>query len=156
MKRKIFYILLVLILVGVTGCGKNNEKITMTCTGEKDNSSGFEVQNVITYNFSEEQYVTDYSNITNQKFDDKSLYETYKTAQEESAKDTSIENVTYDLKSEDENMTLVFTMTIKNINVDDAETEEEKENYKVKNLLETNESNGYICKLEGIQKSELK
>lgn len=53
-------------------------------------------------------------------------------------------------------MTLVFTMTVKNINVDDAESEEEKENYKAKNLLSSVESSGYTCTVEGIDRSELK
>lgn len=164
MKRKILFSLALFMLIGgVAGCGKTEEakentdgKITITCTSEKDNSTGIETQNVSTYHFNKEQYVTDYSVDTTQKFEDKDLYNEYKTAQEETVKDTSDENVSYNLKSDDDTMTLVFTMTVKNINVDDAESEEEKENYKAKNLLSSVESSGYTCTVEGIDRSELK
>ena len=160
-KRKLLFSLALFILImGVAGCGKTeevkDEKITITCSSEKDDSTGFEIQNVSTYHFNKEQYVTDYSVVATQKFQDKDLYNEYKTAQEETVKDTSNENVSYDLKSDDDTMTLVFTMNVKDINVDDAESEEEKDNYKAKNMLSSVEENGYTCTVEGIDRSELK
>lgn len=159
MKRKIFYAFIALTLViGLTGCGKEKKEssnIAIICTSEKDNSTGIEIQNESTYNFDENQNVTSYSVVTTQKFDDESLYKEYKTAQEETVKDSS-DDVVYDLKSDDKEKTLVFTMTINNINVDDAETTEEKENLKASSILESVEESGYTCKVEGIDRSKLK
>ena len=161
MKRKVlFSLVLIIIILIVAGCSKtkisSNEQITMTCTGEKDNSTGFEIQNIVTYHFSDKQYVTSYSVVTTQKFDDKSVYEEYKKAQEETVSGYSDGDITYNLKSDDKNMSLVFTMTINNINVDDAETEEEKKNLKASSVLKSNESSGYTCVVDGISKKEIK
>jgi len=164
MKKILLLVLTLLALVfGITGCGKieknnknTNEKITMTCTGEKENSNGIELQNIVTYYFNNEQYTTGYSVTTTQKFEDKSLYKEYKSAQEESVSDTSNKDIVYDLKSDDKKLTLVFTMTLKNLNVDDAKTEEEKNNFKASEILNSNESSGYTCIVDGIKKSELK
>ena len=161
MKKKVLYGFIALLIVTVvTGCGKEKEEekkeLTIVCTSEKDTSSGFEMQNELTYSFDDNQYATSYSVATTQKFDDKSLYDMYKTAQEETAKDTSSENFVYDLKSNDEDMTLVFTVTIKNYNVDNAESEEDKDALKASSILQTNEEQGYTCKVNGLDRSELK
>ena len=161
MKRKIFYTFIVLMLIiGISGCAKNDNKnssdvITIACKDEKDKSTGIEIQNETTYHFNKEQYATDYSVTTTQKFDDKAVYNEYKTAQEGTVKSSS-DNVIYDLKADDKKMTLIFTMTIKNINVNDAETEEEKERYKASNVLKSVEDGGYTCEVKGIDKDKLK
>ena len=168
MKRKLLYSLVALTLVvGLTGCGKTEKKkeqksndlkaaFTIECTDEKDDSFGFETQNVITYYFNKEQYVTDYCVTTTQKFDDEEIYEEYKAAQEETVKNTSSDIVTYDLKYDDKTKTLVFTVAIKNIDVNEAETEEEKAGLKASAILKSNEELKYTCTIEGIDKSELK
>ena len=163
MKKSLLYVLaLLIIVIGVTACGKTEEKnkntsgkITITCTSEKEKNVGLETQNVVTYHFNEEQYVTDYSVTTTQKFDKESVYKEYKAAQEESV-NSSDGDISYDLKSDDKAKTLVFTMTINEINVDDAETEEEKNNLKASSIIKTSESSGNTCTIEGIDKSDLK
>ena len=154
--KKIFYTIIVFILiVGVTGCGKDEGKITITCTSKEDKLGSMETQNVTTYHFDDNQYVTDYSIVTTQKFEDKSTYDEYKKAQEETL-ESSTEDVTYDLKADDKKMTLVFTMTIKKIDINNAETEEEKDSLKASSILDRNESVGSTCKVKGISKSKLK
>jgi len=164
MKKKILFSLAFLIFASsLIGCSKIEEKqadatngdITITCTDEKDNSTGIEIQNVTTYHFDEEQYVTDYSIETTQKFKDKSTYKEYKKAQEETSSDTSSEDISYDLKSDDKKLILVFTMTIKDINIDDAETEEEKDSLKASTILKRKEEANSTCRLDGIDRSEL-
>ena len=154
--KKIFYTIIVFILiVGVTGCGKDEGKITITCTSKEDKLGSMETQNVTTYHFDDNQYATDYSIVTTQKFEDKSTYDEYKKAQEETL-ESSTEDVTYDLKADDKKMTLVFTMTIKKIDINNAETEEEKDSLKASSILDRNESVGSTCKVKGISKSKLK
>ena len=158
MKRKLLYALVALILaVGLTGCGKEkgDGTFTITCTTEKDNSTGIETQTVVTYHFNKEQYATDYSSATTQKFNDKEVYEEYKKAQEETVKDTTEENISYDLKSDDDAMTLVFTMNYKNIYAS-ATTDEEKDSIKASKILKTNEELKATCKVEGIDKNNIK
>ena len=161
MKNKLLYgFVALLVVAGATGCGKakvEDKTLSIVCTSEKETSDGFESQVEATYNFDDNQYATDFTVTSTQKFDDKSVYDVFKAAQEETAKDTSEENVTYDLKTNDETMTLVFTMTVKNINVNDAETEEEKESLKASSVLKSVETEeGYACKVNGIDRSELK
>lgn len=161
MKRKLFYGFIALTLVAsLTGCGKeekNSEKaaFTITCVGEKDDSVGFETQNSTTYNFNSNQYVIGYSVTTTQKFEDSEVYNMYKSAQEGTVSDNSEENISYELKSDDEKMTLVFTMSIKNIDVEDADTEEEKENYKASAVLSSSRALGNTCTVDGIDESKL-
>ena len=165
MKRKLIYgITALMFAICLTGCGKTEEKeevsnidaaFLIKCEAAKENMNGMETQNTTTYYFNDEQYIIAYSIATTQKFEDKSVYEEYKKAQEESAKDTSIEDVTYSLKTDDKNKTLVFTMTIKNMDVSNAESEEEKETYKASNMLKTNEDAGSTCTVNGISKDAL-
>lgn len=165
MKKRLFYIFLVLIIViSFTGCNKKEmgEKsdniqsaFTITCAGSKEKFSGMETQNTTTYYFNENQYATDYSVVTTQIFTDKNLYKEYKAAQEESTK-SSEENITYNLESDDKKLTLVFTMTIKNINVDDTQTEEEKESLKASSILKSNEELKTTCNVDGIDKNKIK
>lgn len=160
MKRKIFYAFIALIfMISLTGCGKKateGETFTIICTTEKDITVGFEHQNVTTYNFNKDQYVTDYSVETTQKFDKKDVYNEYKSAQEVTVKDTSDENITYDLKSDDKNMTLIFTMKVKNIDINKAESEEEKNNLKASSILKSNEEHNVSCVVKGIDKDKIK
>lgn len=93
---------------------------------------------------------------TTQKFENKDVYSQYKTAQEESSKNNSSENIVYDLKSDDNAMTLVFTMTIKNLDINNAETEEQKENLKASAILQALEKSNYTCKVDGIDRDKLK
>ena len=161
MKKKVLYGFVALLLVaGATGCGKTKEEekkeLTVVCTTEKDTTVGFEHQNEYTYHFDDNQYETGVTIVTTQKFDDKSVYEEYKKAQEETVKDDSEENITYDLKTDDENMTLIFTMSIKGYNVNEAETEEEKAQMLASSILKMNEEQGSTCKVNGLDRSELK
>lgn len=156
MKRKKNYTLIVLAFAFiVTGCGNSDSTFTISCTSEKDNSAGFETQNVVTYQFNKEQYVIGYSVETTQNFDNKETYKEYKKAQEESIKENSSDNVSYDLKSNDKKMELIYTMKIKNIDVNKAETKEEKNALKAKSVLKSNEDMKATCKIKGIKKSKL-
>ena len=67
-----------------------------------------------------------YSITTNQKFNDKNVYQEYKNSQEENMKSITDKTVTVNLKSNDDNLTLVYTMNINDIDAEDAQTEEEK------------------------------
>lgn len=99
-----------------------------------------------------------YAVVTTQKFEDKSVYKAYKEAQEGTVKDNSVEDVLYDLKSDDKTKTLIFTMAVTNIDVNKTESEEEKNRLKasfiLKNVEESTEDT-YTCKVEGIDRSEL-
>ena len=155
MKRKKQYTLIALIsILSLTGCGNKANGITLTCTGEKDNSSGIEVQNITTYHFNEEQYATDYSVVTTQKFKDKKVYKEYKSAQKNTIKTNSQEDITYDLKSDDKKLSLVFTMSFKNI--DKKATDDEKKTIKAKSILNTYKERNISCTLKGITEKKLK
>ena len=161
MKKHLLSIILVLSMVFIlTGCNNKEEKelfsnseFTIICTTEKDESFGFENQDVITYAFDKYQYAVGYSVVTTQKFNNKDTYNEYKKAQIESSKDKSNKNISYDLKADDKKLTLVFTMTIKNFN---AKTEEEKNELKASTILKSNEEKNVKCTLKGIKRSELK
>ena len=158
MKKRVLYSVVLLILaVGLIGCGKSSSKkgFTITCTDEVDNSTGFEIQNITKYEFNEEQYAVGYSLITKQKFTDKDTYDIYKSAQEETAKYTSDMDVKYDLKSDDKNMTLELIVKVENLDILKA-SEEEKEEFKASNVLKKSEENNGNCKLEGIDRKDLK
>ena len=160
MKKIVLYCVLALMVVGsLTGCGKkdsNDKTFTVKCTTEKDTSVGFENQTVVIYNFDKNQFVTGYTSETTQKFDDKEVYEEYKSAQEETVNDTTDEDIIYSLKADDDNMTLVFTMTLKNLGIESAETEEEKNSLKASTILKNNEELNATCTVDGIDKSKIK
>lgn len=154
MKKKIFTVLSVLLVCGLlSGCGDGS--FTMTCTSEKNESTGYEMQNVVTYNFDKDQVAKEYTVSTTQKFKDKSVYKNYKSAQEKTIKNTTDKNVTYSLKHDDNKLTLVFTMSIKNIDKS-VTSESEKATLKAKTILKSNKENDVSCKLNGISEDELK
>ena len=74
----------------------------MTCTTQKENENGIESQIVIKYNFNEEQLATEYTSTTTQIFKDKSVYELYKSSQEDTISRAKGDTVSYDLKSYDD------------------------------------------------------
>ena len=127
----------------------------MKCATESETNGGIEMQTSITYNFNKDQYAIGYKSDTTQKFTDKEVYDQYKSAQEETAKDTSDENVSYNLKTDDDNLTLVFSMILKDLDKVSA-TDEEKAAMKASKIYETNKNIGTSCTFDGIAESELK
>lgn len=154
--KKVFISLFIISLsLVITGCGKSSDgTFTMTCVTPKDNSAGFETQNTITYTFNENQLATMYTVTTSEKFDDLEVYNIYKKAQEETTVDGESENVKYSLESDDEKMSLLFSMTITGL--DSVTSEEEKEALKASKILSRNEELGSTCTLKGINKKDLK
>ena len=162
MKKVLFGLLSFVLIISLTGCGKetkndkNEEKtFTIICTSPKDDDIGFDNEISTTYSFNKEQIATSYSSTAVQKFNDKETYDIYKEAQEQNVNDTSDENVKYDLKSNDEKLELIFTMTIFNLDKT-ATTEEEKATLKASNILKSSEDKDNKCVLNGITKEELK
>lgn len=155
MKKAIYGVTLFGALIGLTGCFGGDGTFTMTCTPEKDDSIGFDNDAVIVYEFNEDQLVTGYTAKATQKFDDEEMYNIYKTEQEEAIKDNTNENISYELETDDKNMILTYSMTIKNLNKN-VETDEDKEALKASTILKNNEESGTSCKLDGIDKKDLK
>ena len=168
MKKKIYSLILLMLVVMVVGCGKVEEKsknsinlekgkFSIVCSAGETDEGTMKIKTVTTYNFNEDQYAINYSVVTTQKFKDKSVYKTYKEAQEETVKGTS-ETVVYDLESDDKAKTLVFTMAITKIDLNNVENDEEKERLKASSVLKNTEGNTdakYTCKVYGIDRSEL-
>ena len=160
-KKTLFILTILLLVTGVTGCGKEENIITptpsftMVCTTKIDKSSGFESQTVINYEFNSEQYASNYSTSTTQIFDNEDVYKQYKEKHEKTLQDNNDENVMYDLRNDDKNMTLIFTMTVKNP-IKNAKTKEDKNKLKASTILKKNEENKATCELNGIKKSQLK
>ena len=165
MKKILFLSLSSLIIIGgLTGCNKKESKnkikngiaFTITCTEKEDKGDGYKINSVITYDFGDDQYLKEYTIVTNQKYSNKATYETYKIAQEKAANEESNNNITYTLKSDDDKLTLVFTTIVKDL--DKAElSDEDKEKSKAINVLNSLESEDEVtCELEGIKKSKLK
>ena len=152
-------ILLIMFAVILTGCScekKKEEPITITCTApNSDNDLNMEVNSVVTYTFNNDQVAIEYKNVTTQKFTDDDTFGIYKAAQEDAAKDTSEENITYTLEANDSTKTIIFTTIIKNYD-SFATTEEEKENLKASAILSEKEELEFKCELKGIERSELK
>lgn len=157
MKKQILYIIPLFITVLITGCNNKSYdgKITIECTGKKEKIGAIETQNIFTYHFDDNKYVTDYSVTTNQKFSNKSVYNEYKKAQEETV-ENSLKDVTYELKTDDKKKSLIFTMTVKNIDINSVQNEEEKNSLKASSILKSNEKQKNNCKLYGISKKDLK
>ena len=158
-KNYLAILLLVVFAIVLTGCScekKTDELVTITCTAPKsEDNTSMDITSVVTYTFNKDQMATKYKSVSTQKFNDEETYNTYKEAQEESTKDTSNKNVTYTLEADDNAKTLVFTMTVENLDTS-AETEEDKVNLKASTILSGNEALGYKCELKGVEKSELK
>lgn len=177
MKRRILIGLMIIItFCMITGCTKKEEKkeknsemkssiqleegaFSIVCNSKVSDSDGISSENETTYNFNENQYVKNYAVVTTQSFKDESVYRIYKETQEETVKASSNEEILYDLQSNDKTKSLVFTMAVIDINIEDAETEEEKESLKAKEILERLEGITevkYECELKNIDRSELK
>lgn len=162
MKRKVFLTLILLvILFGVVGCGKNDPKkldvdaaFTITCISPTEKLDVIETKNTTTYYFDKNQYATDYVVETLQKFKDKSVYNEYKKSQEETVESSS-ENFKYELKTNPKKLELVFDMIVRNIDIKDL-SEEEKATLKAKAILKSNRSHKSTCKVEGIKENKLK
>lgn len=163
MKKKMLCTFVALTLVVfLTACGKGvkkssdpNAAFTFECIAAKEKGTGIDTNSVITYSFDDNQYSTGYTVVTTQKFNDKSVYQEFKKAQEETIKENSSEDISYELKSDDKKMTLEFTMTIK-MDVKDAITEEEKNALKASTILKNNKELKATCKVKGIKESEIK
>lgn len=173
MKKKILYIFIsLMVLTCLTGCGevienKNEKKVSsisltkgnvsISCSADDFKYDGIDQMIKTTYNFNEELYAINYEVVTTQKFKKKSLYKTYKNAQEEMIKSTAFDNVSYDLKSDDKTKTLIFTMIVTSINTDIVSIEEKK-NFKASEVLKSIESANdatYTCEVQGIDRSKL-
>lgn len=163
MKKNLLAILLAGVLcLTLTACGNeekkeqvdNSKPFTMTCVAEKEEFDGIDTDSVITYSFNKDQYVEKYETVITEVFKDKKVYKEYKKEQQETVKDTSNPDVTYDLQFDDSKKTLVFKMTITNI--DKNLTDENKENAKASTLLKSNEELKATCTLDGITKEEIK
>lgn len=163
MKKNLLGILLAGVLcLSLTACGNeekkeqvdNSKPFKMTCVAEKEDFDGIEIDSVVTYSFNKDQYVDVYETVITEVFKDKKVYKEYKKEQQETVKDTSNPDITYDLKFDDDKKTLVFKMTINNVlnNVTDGE----KDNAKASNLLKSNEDLKATCTLDGITREELK
>ena len=167
MQRKIFYSFIVLsFIVILTGCRKENKEVDLdkildytfkiTCTDELTNMGNMTTQNENTYYFNSEQYNIGYSTKTTQKFNYNNAYNEYKKAQEETINAVSSgDRISYTLKTDDAEKTLVFTMSVKDIDIFDSITEEEKENLKAINILNKKEKSNSTCIITGIERDEL-
>ncbi|MBR3898097.1 MAG: hypothetical protein IKJ43_02310 [Bacilli bacterium] len=164
MKRKIICSLIGLSLIGsLTGCGKEQKskinldkgKFSIICNSKEEDINGIKQNTESTYNFNEEQYTINYSVVTTQKFKDKSVYNEYKKAQEETVKNSS-EDIIYELLSDDKNKSLIFTMAVTKIDLSNAK-DEEKDTVKASTIFKRAEEDGTTkCRVEGINKSKLK
>lgn len=155
MKKKVFVGLFALVLCFLlSGCGSTKE-FTISCTPEKNMYDGMENQTVITYSFNKDQFATEYTAVTTQTFYDESTYQTYKTAQEATVNNNGETTVEYDLKTDDDNLSIVFTMTLKNL-IDNAKTDEDKAALKASVILNNNENSNIPCILNDISRDELK
>ena len=169
MKRKVLYLFVLLSLVFVTGCGNSDKKnmkntiklkegkVSIVCSADNFKFDGINQKIESTYNFNNDLYLINYKVVTTQKFKDKSVYETYRDAQKDTVKD-STDDFLYDLDYNDKKKTLVFTMAVINISYDNVD-DNEKDKYSAKEILKNIESAQdakYTCKVNGIDRSELK
>ena len=168
MKRRLFdYIVVLSTILLFSGCtsSKSTEKksivldkgsFSITCSTElKDTAMNQQIK--VTYNFNDHQYAINYDVVTTQKFNKKSVYDTYKEAQIETTK-SATDEILYDLETDDKNLTLIFTMAIPNINLDDYSSEEEKNTLKASQILKRIENTTdakYKCKIKGINRDKL-
>jgi len=164
MKKIIFSLVGLTFIISLTGCGIKEEgsqiklekgNFSIICDSKTEDFGSIKTQNKTTYNFNKDKNLINYSIITTQNFKEKSVYEEYKKAQEETIKTNSSESILYNLKSNDSSKTLIFTMAITDINLDNVQNEEEKERMKASTILK-NQTETNTCKVEGIDKSELK
>ena len=167
MKRNILKgIIGVFAILTLTGCGERKVDLTssikleegafsIVCSGEDGDGTGVKTENTSTYNFNDDQYLINYSVATKQTFTDKETYNTYKTAQEETVKG-STDTILYELLSDDKSKTLLFTMAITDIDLSEITTEEEKDYYKASTVLERADTDIATCKVNGIDKNNLK
>ena len=163
--KKVFIGLFAISLFVLTGCGNTEQKgdsiklekgkFSITCFTDEIKEENMKRKIETTYNFNEQQYVINYNVITTQKFDDNAVYKTYKEAQEETVKN-STKDILYNLKVNNSAKTLIFTMAITNINLNDTDEKEKLKARVILNNIENATDAKYTCKINGIEKSELK
>lgn len=154
MKKNIFGLFFSLIICFCfTGCVDGT--FVIKCTSKLDDSTGVEVQNIVTYKFNKEQYATDYTAVTKQKFNDRETYEIYRDAQEQTVNDYSSDDISYSLKKDDKKMTLEFTLDFKNFDKE-AKSDSDLEEIKASKILKKNEDNDLKCEVKGISRSKIK
>ena len=154
-KNKIIIITILILCIIATGCSKKTGPFIMTCTTQKENENGIESQIVIKYNFNEEQIATEYTSTTTQIFKDKSVYELYKSSQEDTISSAKGDTVSYDLKSYDDEMKLIFTMKLSNLN-SNSSSDKNKDIIKASKILKTNEKAKATCTFDGINRNQIK
>lgn len=154
-KNKIIIITILILCIITTGCSKKAGPFIMTCTTQKENENGIESQIVTKYNFNEEQIATEYTSTTTQIFKDKSVYELYKSSQEDTISSAKGDTVSYDLKSYDDEMKLIFTMKLSNLN-SNSSSDKNKDIIKASKILKTNEKAKATCTFDGINRNQIK
>ena len=150
MKKGIF--LLLIILFGISGCGKDRE-ITIKCTNTTYNSTNtVEVTDTSKYNG---DFYLKYSKVVTveSSFVGESSFITRKHEYEELSK--GFESGTkYTLDVDDNNMVIIATLIVENYDLS-TYTASGKENLKAKHIVENYESQGAVCKIEGATRAEL-
>ena len=171
MKRNILYgFMLLFILICLTGCGSvkfkekqkdsiklDSGKVSIVCIADNFGYSGIDQKIETTYNFDENLYAINYKVVTTQKFKSKSVYKTYKDAQEDTVKTNSSSDILYSLDVDSKNKTLIFTVAVPSIDINSA-SDAEKERLKASTILKSIESANdakYNCKVNGISRSKL-
>ena len=159
MKKNILLIMLVIIVVfSMTGCKKKVKPITgsftITCESKNNSMKGVDQTNISVYNFGKDQYIADYEIKTISVYSDKETYEYYKENAEESAKSDDSDKVVYDISSDDDTQTVIFSYKIV-LSKDDLKNFGDKDYYKVNNVFDRIKT-GAKCSFKGIKEEQIK
>ena len=151
MKKGIILLLMIVLLI--TGCGKKEREITIKCTNTTYNSTNnVEVTDISKYNG---DFYLKYSKVVTVEsgFVGESAFITRKHDYEELSK--KFESGTkFNLDIDDNNMVIIATLIVEKYDLS-TYTESGKENLKAKNVIENYENQGALCKIEGATRAEL-
>ena len=158
MKKQLLFLFICIIVLGLTGCGKKEiiGPFTITCEGVDDYQEDLKQTNKSIYNFSQDQYVTNYEIQTVSVYSKKKTYETYKEEVLKTLESNDGSTIAYDVTTDDETKTIIFKYK-KTINEEDLNALEDKDFYKAANVLERAKSGTNVkCTFDGVEESQIK
>ena len=159
MKKKL---LLALFIGGVvltlTGCGKKEIKgpFTINCEGVDNDQLGVKQTIISSYNFGQDQYLTNYSIKTVSIYENDEAYKIYRDSAFDAKEDSEESSLEYNVASDDETKTVTVEYKI-TIDKTDLDASDDKNFYKAASVLERAKSNSNVkCTFDGVEESQIK
>ena len=159
MKKRLIIILLISVVI-ISGCGKNNTNLdvalnkgnsTSICK-KVDDSDGIKITSTTTTNYDKDKYAINMKVKAIYEFSDKKTFDFYAEESKNTA-DTyeKMDSIVYKYEVDKNKMIITTVLGYQRLDINN----EEKENYTLKKIVEDSEKEGGKCQFTGITREDV-